>query len=239
MIKGVDISNLQGPPESYRAQTWYQQADFVLVQAISPPAPYPGWQAGGYTEVQLRAAKADGKKVGIYVFLWNTLRDVAADIGSRLATVPADIPLDMRPWVDAEDETPASPEARQEAILSARRIVDAFANARGMPPSGGYSRDQYIRDFLGGWWPQDWVYWQAAPGGDPADLLPMRPIRQYASDVVDHDSMLESELVTPFPVPRETPPDWPWPTWYEAAVNYQAIAQTLGQKIAAAKVALA
>lgn len=38
---------------------------------------------------------------------------------------------------------------------------------------------------------------------------------------------------------RETPDGWPWPTWREAAINYESIAGTLGQKIAAAQAALA
>ncbi len=32
---------------------------------------------------------------------------------------------------------------------------------------------------------------------------------------------------------RETPDDWPWPTWYEAAINYKAIADQLGEQLAA------
>jgi Glycosyl hydrolases family 25 len=35
--------------------------------------------------------------------------------------------------------------------------------------------------------------------------------------------------------PRETPDDWPWPTWYEAAVNFKAIADQLGEQIATLK----
>lgn len=33
---------------------------------------------------------------------------------------------------------------------------------------------------------------------------------------------------------RETPGDWPWPTWYEAAVNYRGVADELGRQLAAA-----
>jgi hypothetical protein len=31
MIYGIDISNLQGPPSSYRNQGWYHYAEFVIV----------------------------------------------------------------------------------------------------------------------------------------------------------------------------------------------------------------
>jgi hypothetical protein len=30
---------------------------------------------------------------------------------------------------------------------------------------------------------------------------------------------------------RETPDDWPWPTWYEAAINYKAIADHLAEQL--------
>lgn len=30
---------------------------------------------------------------------------------------------------------------------------------------------------------------------------------------------------------RETPEDWEWPTWREAAINYEAIARELGRQI--------
>jgi hypothetical protein len=32
---------------------------------------------------------------------------------------------------------------------------------------------------------------------------------------------------------RETPDDWQWPTWREAAINYKAIADELGKQLAA------
>jgi hypothetical protein len=34
---------------------------------------------------------------------------------------------------------------------------------------------------------------------------------------------------------RETPTDWQWPTWREAAINYKAIADELGKQLAAAQ----
>jgi hypothetical protein len=113
-IHGVDISNLQGHPDNYRGAEWYRKAQFVIVQAIEPPPGYPGHdfidpETGkrGYTGVQLRAAVEDGKKVGVYVWLWNGLADTRGNILARLATVPPSVQLDMRPWVDVEDTTGA------------------------------------------------------------------------------------------------------------------------------------
>lgn len=239
-LQGVDISNLQGPPAVYRTLNWYTSAQFVIAQAINPPKPFRGWDSGGYTVEQLRAAKADGKKIGIYVFLWNTLSDVAADIRARLALIPDDLAaqLDFPVLVDVEDEAPCPVEQRLAAIDAARQVADEFGAAHGLGPSWGYSRDEYITDFLGGQWPADWKYWQCAPGADPSDLLDMRPMRQFAIDSIDHDSVRVQDLVDhtvpaqPQEPARETPEDWQWPTWRESAINLKSIADTLGQQLA-------
>jgi hypothetical protein len=115
VLKGVDLSNLQGHPDTWPSQPWYPQyqaADFVIIQALEPPAGFPGHdfidpETGkrGYTGVALRQAQRDGKKVGVYAWLWNGLPDTRSNILSRLATVPLSVTLDMRPWVDAEDTT--------------------------------------------------------------------------------------------------------------------------------------
>lgn len=111
-LQGIDLSNLQGHPDTYRHLDWYRRAEFVLIQAIEPPPGYPGHdfidpETGkrGYTGVQLRAAVEDGKKVGVYVWLWNGLADTRGNILARLATVPPSVSLDMRPFVDVEDTT--------------------------------------------------------------------------------------------------------------------------------------
>lgn len=111
-LQGVDISNLQGHPDAYRGQQWYRDAEFVIVQGIEPPAGYPGHdfidpETGkrGYTGAQIRAARDDGKKVGVYVWLWNGLADTRGNILARLNTVPPSVQLDLRPMVDVEDTT--------------------------------------------------------------------------------------------------------------------------------------
>jgi hypothetical protein len=113
LLYGVDISNLQGHPDTYRNADWYRNAQFVIVQAIEPPAGYPGAafvdpETGkrGYTGAQLRMARDDGKHTGAYVWLWNGLADTRGNILARFATVPPSVPLSMRPWVDVEDATP-------------------------------------------------------------------------------------------------------------------------------------
>lgn len=112
-VTAVDLSNLQGHPDSWSSQPWYpvyEAVQAVIVQALEPPSGFPGHdfidpETGkrGYTGVALRRAVADGKKVGVYVWLWNGLADTKGNIAARLACVPPSVRLDMRPWVDVED----------------------------------------------------------------------------------------------------------------------------------------
>lgn len=206
-IRGVDISNHQGPPSAYRGAQWYGDAAFVIAQAIRPPRPYTGWDVGGYTADQMRAAARDGKYVGVYVWLWNTLDDTAADIRQRLALIPDDVNLDMRPWLDVEDVQANTGPSRQEDVLTALSVMDEWAFQRGLPATGVYSGDWYIRDYLGGWFPEGRLYWMADYGLPPT-VLPMRPIHQYTSSPIDLNVMLESEIVGSNAGPPTI--DWGW-----------------------------
>lgn len=207
-LSGIDLSNLQGHPDTYRHLDWYVQSQFVIVQGIEPPSGFPGHdfidpETGkrGYTGVQLRAAKEDGKYVGVYVWLWNGLSDTRGNILARLATVPPSVTLDMRPWVDVEDPANATVASRQQDTIDARKAADDWAASFGLPPSGGYSGSWYQSDYLGGWWPQDWPKWWAAydipPGALHGGLIAGLVVaHQYTSDPVDQNVLLESEIVT-------------------------------------------
>jgi hypothetical protein len=199
---GADVSNHQGPPGQYRGQLWYQVAEFVIAQAIDPPAPFAGHDVGGYTAEQLRAAKADEKYAGVYVWLWNSFSTSAAtkaDIAARLALIPVDVPLDMRLWLDMEDTTQDHGPARQQDVLDALEVMDDWSAARGLPAPGCYSGDWYLRGYMDAWFPPDRVYWQAnyaLSSNEAADaLLPMRPVIQYTSTPIDQNAMLDSEIV--------------------------------------------
>jgi hypothetical protein len=202
-MRGCDISNHNGFPVSYRTQGWYVSSEFVIVQAIEPPPGYPGYgyvdpETGkrGYTGEQLRAAREDGKKVGIYVWLWSGLADTQSNILGRLQTVPSSVPLDMRPWLDIEDNTANTTRQRQKDILDARATMDEWASQMGLPQSGGYSADWYVKDYLDGWWPDNFVKWWAnysAPAGSiiGGDVV----AHQYTSSPADLNEMLESEII--------------------------------------------
>lgn len=203
-LYGVDISNHQGPPSTYRNEQWYQDAEFVIVQAIAPPRPYSGWEVGGYTETQLRAAKEDGKYVGIYVWLWNSLEDTQVDIQSRLALVPRDLSLDMRPWLDVEDTGTNTGPSRRQDVLDALSVMDIWAAGRGLPMPGVYSGDWYINGYMQGWFPPGRMYWRAAYD-EPPHVDDLRPVHQYSGFPIDLNVMLPSEITSVVPPPPEAP----------------------------------
>lgn len=243
MLRGIDISNLQGPPSAYRDLAWYRNAEFVVVQAIEPPRGYRGWDhidevtgRRGYTGEQLMAARDDGKKVGVYAWLWNTLEMPRSDILARLNIVPAGFPLNMRPWVDVEDTTPLGVAPRRAAVATARVAADDWAAERGLPRSGGYSGDWYIKGYLDRWWPSDWPYWCADYGSVAGSRLaePWRPVHQFTSTPVDMDVMLESEIVEDdmaLPPVDERYKKNGWNDWRAVAINLQGIADAMGSEI--------
>lgn len=137
MLNGIDLSNLNGHPDTWPSQPWYpvyQAAQFVIVQAIEPPPGFPGADVidpetgkRGYTGAQLRQVKADGKYALVYAWLWNGLADTRASILARLATVPPSVQLDGRPWVDVEDTTPVAGVVSLAGIESAKQANPRLA----------------------------------------------------------------------------------------------------------------
>jgi hypothetical protein len=244
MLKGIDISNLQamdhvGTP-SYRA------ADFTIVQAIAPPRPFRGWERGGYTADQLRQAKADGKRIGAYVWLWNSFSSSSAtqaDIAARLATIPSDVKLDMRLWLDVEDTGSDFGPPRRQDVLDALEVMDAWAAGRGLPPSGVYSGQWYLDGYMSGWFPEGRLYW-LADYSRPPELFPARPLHQYSSSPLDTDAMLESEIVSEEAdvpaidyVPQEYRDKFAATTPAEVYANLEGIIHSLQAQLAGSDVA--
>lgn len=226
MMRGVDLSNLQGHPDTWSSQPWYQvylDAQFVIVQGIEPPAGFPGHnfvdpETGklGYTGEALRRAVADGKHVGVYVWLWNGLDDPYGNIMARLETVPPSVQLSMRPWVDVEDTNGV---VDRQDIIDALDAADDWANARGLPEAGIYTGDWYVNGYLGGWIPKV-PQWIANYNGDPGSLIGgMIVAHQFTSTPCDQNEMLDSEIVG---AEQPTPPsdvDQAWLDKKELVVN--------------------
>lgn len=103
---------------------------------------------------------------------------------------------------------------REKDVLDARVAADQWAADHGYPPSGGYSADWFVNGYLGGWWPDGWKKWWAAytnANGFPAPgsiLVGLVVIHQYASNPVDMNYMLESEVVGPTDPGEMTVPEY-------------------------------
>jgi hypothetical protein len=201
---GIDISNHQGPPEIYRAQQWYIEAEFVVAQAIPRPAP------DGYTAQQLRAAREDGKATAIYTWLhhdptWRLSPNVRDDQLRRLATVPDDHVPDGRPWLDVEDNVSTgwanvSVAQRVEDVNIALDTLDEWARDRGLLPAGIYWSQYYIDLLFGGVDYFSRTQWRAhyiGPSGWPAPGSLIGGLivgHQWTSSPVDKNVFLASEF---------------------------------------------
>jgi hypothetical protein len=253
----IDISNLQGHPDTWPRQAWYQQyqsAQLVVVQCLEPPAGFPGHdfidpETGkrGYTGAALRQARSDGKLIGIYTWLWDAFsgETLVADQNNRMACIPPSVePLDLRPYLDVEDTSPADVADRRDDVQVALGALDAWAAAHGLPQAGIYTGQWYVDgpSYLGGWFPEGRVEWLAdysKPAGSV--LTDTRVAHQFGSSPMDMDVFADSEIVTPQEAKsvRETPDDWQWETWREAAINLKGISDQLGNQVEAANAAAA
>jgi len=207
MLEGIDTSNLNGHPSTYAEEWWYIQAQFVIAQAIP---------RGNLTQTQLQQAKALGKYAGIYTWLWHDPswrlgdQSVTQDQQLRLATVGG-AALDMRPWLDAEDNQSAgwqvSIEQRKVDVLEALSVLDDFAADRGLPPAGIYTSQYFINLLFGGdlSFVGERKLWLAHYSMPPGSLIGGNVVaHQYASTPVDRDQMLEGEVGGVVVTPPET-----------------------------------
>lgn len=202
-LQGFDASNLNGRLEQYRSQWWYQQSTFGIIQAIPRPAP------NGLCAAQLATLREDGKSKGIYSWIWHdpTWRlspDVATDQWRRLATVPDDEEIHMRPWLDVEDNQSTgwqgvTVQTRIDDVNRALEVLDTWAYGRGLPEAGIYWSNYFISLLFGGqdYWPER-KQWKAHYGITPGILVMGNVVaHQYTSTPMDLDVMLESEIVQP------------------------------------------
>jgi hypothetical protein len=250
-----DVSNHQGALSVETLRVWREQhgIELLIVQAVDPPRPWPPSQ----TRQQIEAAHAAGLAIDVYLWVWTHSLQVA-DMETKLRLLDGLEPLVGRLWLDAEDTAAATVEQRMGSIERSLQVLDAWSQARGLPLPGIYT---------GGWWWRgylantrqfgDRALWDAeydgiadnAQGWHPYGGWTERAIKQYTASGrlpgygggLDLNALSETEAARvrgPQPPARETPEDWPWATWYEAAVNYRGIGDALGGQLTEAKATL-
>jgi hypothetical protein len=128
-------------------------------------------------------------------------RTVEDDQRIRLATVPDDVDLDMRPWLDVEDNQSTGwqvPVAqRVDDVNRALAVLDEWAIERELPLAGIYWSRYFIDLLFGGvsYWPER-KQWLAHYGITPGSLIGGSVVaHQYSSTPIDQNMMLESEIV--------------------------------------------
>jgi len=235
-LLAVDVSNYTTPLTPDALAQWQQAGvGLVIVQAIDPPPGFPT----GETRAQLQACKDAGLPVDAYVWLWFDLD--GSDIAHKLSMLDG---FNVRRiWLDVEDTAAqkynqADTEAKVQAALD---LCDAYPHTD-PHPTGIYT---------GAWFWTSVRYmdnthtfssrdlWDANYDGQATDDnfksyggWPARTMHQYQGTST-LDGIANVDLDFLLDLTRETPIDWPWLTWREAAINYKAIADALGQQLAA------
>lgn len=127
-------------------QSWRDLFDvgLVIVQAIDPPAGYPH----GVTRDQIESCAAAGMPTDVYLYLW-TQSNVEADMRAKLALLVGLENHVGRLWLDAEDTTGASVDARVTAMRQAFAVLDGWCLAHGKPRAGVYSGRWWWRSYVG------------------------------------------------------------------------------------------
>lgn len=206
----IDVSNLNGM--GFRSLAEYQQADGLYVQAIPRPRP------NGIVAQQLYAGRDDGKALGVYSWLWHdpTWRldpDLRTDQRLRLATVPSDVQLVLRPMIDVEDNVSTgwesvSVQQRKDDLMVCLDELHTFAALRRTPAPGIYTSDYYINLLFDGWMPDGVVQWKAGYNGRPGSLLGGVVCGHQWTSIPIDQSVFEDEELQPtqeadVPIPQE------------------------------------
>ncbi len=224
MTLAVDVSNYTDALTPTALAAWQRAGvRLVIVQAVDPPPSFPRSQ----TRDQVTACAAAGLQVDAYVWLWFDQDDIA----SKLALLDG-LPI-RRLWLDVEDTAAqrynqADTEAR---ITTALRRCDDWQLARGVAMATGI--------YTGRWYWTDARYlansttfsnsdlWDASYDGQitlegfaPYGGWTSRAMHQYAgTSTLGGVGNVDLNVLTLAPqAMRETPADWPWPTWREAAI---------------------
>jgi hypothetical protein len=250
MTLAVDISNYTSSLTSAALDGLKSEGvGHVIVQAVDPPAPFPP----GQTREQIQACLDAGLTIDAYIWLWFDLDP--SDIQHKLQLLDG---LKIRQlWLDVEDTAASKYDqaTTEQKVSAALALCDAYATSSG-EKTGVYSGRWFWVDrrYMGNCETfKDRELWDANYDDVADSALGFVPyggwdhvaIKQYrGTSVLANVSGLDlnvlsvgeaGELSTPSPVDptpaRETPDDWTWPTWQEAAVNYKGIADELGRQL--------
>jgi hypothetical protein len=250
----VDISNYTTPLTANAVEGLKSAGvTHVIVQSIDPPPGYPA----GRTRQQIELCQAAGLSVDVYVWLWFDLdiRDIHRKLKLIEGLQIRQLWLDVEDTASSKYDQ-ATSEAKVTAALAAcdafqttsgqktgiysgrwfwadqrymgnttlfadRELWDANYDevadaALGFRPYGGWSAPR-IKQYRG-------TSVLAGVGGLDLNVLSV----DEAAEITGGQTIATQPQGTAQPEERETPAEWPWPTWYEAAVNYKAIADQLG-----------
>ncbi len=200
------------------------------------------------------ALHADGMPWDSYIYEYMADPDwTASALGTLdLAVGEGHVPREL--WLDVEDVDSERgwPSAwRQQAVERDLDACDAWAEAHGLPPTGIYSGKWYWDQYMGSASFPGRELWDSNYDGQADAAVNFHPyggwteaaIKQYAGtstlggvggvdlDVLSVDE--EAEMSQPV---EQTQDDWyGWPSPEAAAVNLKAIADELGQQVAALK----
>jgi hypothetical protein len=215
----VDTSNQNGNPNVYARWPQYRNAAGLIVQAI-PRGPIT-------PATQLEYGRQSGKLLAAYSWLWDDpnwrlAATVLQDQRLRWATIPRDVVLHGRGWVDAEDNQSALGKADVESQEAGRgriiplatrkdNLLRALDAAEFLVAEGGvYTSPYYIDRLYDGWLPEGRKIWLASYGIRPGSVLGQRNGlvvgHQFTGDTIDQSVFYASEfqLAPAAPTP-ETP----------------------------------
>lgn len=256
----VDISNYTDPLTPAAIEGLKSAGvQHVIVQSIDPPPGYPK----GRTREQILACQAAGLTVDAYIWLWFDLdvNDITRKLklldGLQIRQLwldvedTASVKYDQATCEAKVTAALAACDARETASKQKTGIYSGrwfWADGRYMGNTASYAdRELWDANYdgvadaatgfrsYGGWKTARIKQYRgtsvlAGIGGLDLNVLSVAEEQEL---IAATQPQTEPQTEPQAHEERETPADWPWPTWYEAAVNYKAIADELGEQLQA------
>lgn len=241
----LDVSNYTSPLTAAIVRELHDHQDVgrLIIQAFPPSYPQYAEQ-----RAQMRACAEAGVPFDIYIYDYHDSPwwvEQAAQGVEQASERPHQL------WSDEEEEgqnAGLSVRQRTLAVDAALRRMDAVSTTSGQR-TGVYTRRGYWETWMANT-PvfADRELWDADYDGLADTALSWTPYGGWASRAVKQFrgtsvyggvSGVDVNVLSPEEAAetsgqevavRETPEDWEWPTWYEAAINLKGIADELGRQ---------